>query len=140
MTANLMGTDGIIVLVIALIVLVGGSQLPKLARNVGMAGREFRNAQREAEEDAEREKSAKAVRETVAPPAAPNPPVALSPAASPAPVAAAPPAPVAAAPVAAAPAEPAGTAADGSITLTPAQLDALLKAREQQVRGETSNS
>lgn len=134
MTANLMGTDGIIVLVIALIVLVGGSQLPKLARNVGMAGREFRNAQREAEEDAEREKSAKAVRETVAPPAAPNPPVALSPAAPLAPVTAAPAGPVPAA------AEPAGTAADGSITLTAAQLDALLKAREQQVRGETSNS
>ena len=118
MTANLMGGDGIIVLVIALIVLVGGSQLPKLARNVGMAGREFRKAQQEAEEDAERERAAKA---------AVPPPVAIPPQSS----AASAPAPAATA----AAASPVGTE-EGAITLTPAQLEALLKAREDQVRGD----
>ena len=109
MIANLMGTDGIIVLVIALIVLVGGSQLPKLARNVGMAGREFRKAQQEAEEDAERDKAAKATKESS------PPPVALDPA-----------------PVS----TPSAGSTDASITLTPAQLEALLKAREEQARGQ----
>ena len=60
MTANLMGGDGLIVLVIAIVVLLGGSQLPKIARNVGIAGKEFRKAQEEAEEDASRQKQAKA--------------------------------------------------------------------------------
>lgn len=129
MTANLMGTDGIIVLVIAMIVLVGGSQLPKLARNVGMAGREFRKAQQEAEEDSEREKAAKAAQaSTVLPPAA------LGPVASPAPVAT--PAAVPTAPVAAPAASAPAGSAEGTITLTQAQLDALLKAREEQARGQ----
>lgn len=119
MTANLMGSDGLIVLIVALIVLVGGSQLPKLARNVGMAGREFRKAQQEAEEDAERERAAKAAKEAAAPPAA------LSPAAPVAPVAA--PAAASGAPA---------SASEAAITLTPAQLEALLKAREEQVRGQ----
>ena len=52
MIANIFGTDGIIVLIVALVVLFGGSQLPKLAKNLGSAGREFRKAQQEAEEEA----------------------------------------------------------------------------------------
>lgn len=60
MTANLFGPDLGLVLVIIVVVLVAGSQLPKLARNVGAAGREFRKAQQEAEEDAERERAARA--------------------------------------------------------------------------------
>src|ERR1700722_12885371 len=55
--ANIMGTDGIIVLLVVLVVVFGGSQLPKIARNVGLAGKEFRKAQAEAEEDAERERA-----------------------------------------------------------------------------------
>jgi len=51
MLANIFGLDGGIVLLIALVVLVGGSQLPKLARNVGLAGKEFRKAQDEAMAD-----------------------------------------------------------------------------------------
>lgn len=125
MSANLMGGDGIIVLVIALIVLVGGSQLPKLARNVGMAGKEFRKAQQEAEEDAERERAAKAAKDATMPP-----PAALSAAAA---AAAAPAAP------ADAPGAPAASS-EASITLTPAQLDALLKAREEQVRGQAPSN
>ena len=59
MVANIFGPDLGIVVVIILIVLVGGSQLPKIARNVGAAGKEFRKAQQEADEEAEREKAAK---------------------------------------------------------------------------------
>jgi sec-independent protein translocase protein TatA len=121
MTANLMGGDGLIVIVIALVVLVGGSQLPKIARNVGLAGKEFRKAQSEAEEEAEKAKAASAAKASVAPPV-PLPASPASPAANPAAPTAAP------------------TAADPAITLTPAQLDALLKAREDQVRGESSSN
>jgi TatA/E family protein of Tat protein translocase len=117
MIANIAGVDLGLWIVIALVVLVGGSQLPKIARNVGMAGREFRKAQREAEEEGERENAAKAV----APPAPLAAPPVTTPPAAPAP----------AAPVASQP-----SAAEGSITLTPAQLDALLKAREDQVRSD----
>ena len=118
MIANIFGGDGLIVLIIALVVLVGGSQLPKIARNVGLAGKEFRTAQAEAEEDAAKKKAKKGEPEAIAAPAVPAAPVA-------------PPAP--AAPVASAPeGEPA-------INLTPAQLDALLKAREDQVRNEAGN-
>src|SRR5487761_1221836 len=49
MIANMFGSDGLMVLVIAVVVLFGGSQLPKLAKNVGAAGHELRKAQREAE-------------------------------------------------------------------------------------------
>ena len=52
MTANIFGTDGVYVLIIALVVLFGGSQLPKLAKNLGSAGREFRKAQKEADDEA----------------------------------------------------------------------------------------
>jgi sec-independent protein translocase protein TatA len=51
MIANIFGSDTLIVLVVAVVVLFGGSQLPKLAKNVGSAGREFRRAQAEAELD-----------------------------------------------------------------------------------------
>lgn len=121
MIANLMGGDGVILIVVALIVLVGGSQLPKIARNVGLAGKEFRQAQAEAEEDAEKSRKAKSsAQDQMAIPAIPAPPAA-QPLADPA-----------------APAAPVGAngSGDPGITLTPAQLDALLKAREEQVRSE----
>lgn len=47
--ANIAGMDGIYLLIIAVVVLFGGSQLPKLARNVGLAGKEFRKAHDDAE-------------------------------------------------------------------------------------------
>jgi sec-independent protein translocase protein TatA len=50
MIANMFGDDaGIVAIIIALVVLFGGSRLPKIAKNLGGAGREFRKAQREAE-------------------------------------------------------------------------------------------
>jgi sec-independent protein translocase protein TatA len=109
MIANIFGPDLGIVVVIIIVVLLGGSQLPKIARNVGTAGREFRKAQQEAEEDAERDRAAKAAAQ--APPAvAPAPPIS-------------------------APNIPAG---EPSITLSRSELDALLKAREEQARRETA--
>jgi small subunit ribosomal protein S16 len=129
MIANLMGSDGLIFLVIAVVVLLGGSQLPKIARNVGIAGKEFRKAQQEAEDEADKQRLAKerAAQEAAIP--APQP---LGPAQAAQPVA-----PQMAAPVAqqAAPATP---PAEGSITLSPAELDALLKAREEQAKREAS--
>ncbi|MBV9660084.1 MAG: twin-arginine translocase TatA/TatE family subunit [Acidimicrobiales bacterium] len=108
MIGNIVGPDGIYIIIIAVIVLVGGSQLPKIARNVGLAGREFRKAQHEAEQDAEKATAGGAV---VPPPQSLSPPEAQP-----------------------------TTAADPSITLTPAQLEAMLKAREEQVRNETGRS
>ncbi len=123
MIANLFGPDlGIVVLVIIVVALFG-SQLPKIARNVGMAGREFRKAQQEAEEEAERERATKAAA-AAAPAAVVPPPAAVGPAPAPAP-------PLAAT-AAAAPAE------ESSVTLTASQLDALLRAREEQARREAA--
>ncbi|HET6965791.1 MAG TPA: twin-arginine translocase TatA/TatE family subunit, partial [Acidimicrobiales bacterium] len=123
MIANIAGADGIIVLIVALVVLVGGSQLPKIARNIGLAGKEFRKAQAEAEEEQAKAKaSAAAVPPPVALPATPPAGAASSAPVAP-PTATAGPAPAAAAP-----------AGDDSITLSPAQLEALLKAREEQAR------
>jgi len=46
------GTDDLIVIVVALVVIFGGSQLPKLAHNTGQALREFRKARTELEPEA----------------------------------------------------------------------------------------
>jgi sec-independent protein translocase protein TatA len=98
MLANLAGMDLGIVLVIILVVVFGGSQLPKIARNVGSAGKEFRKAQQEAEEEDQRKAAeAKAV-------------------------VAAPVAPTVTAPVAA-------PADDDKVTLSKADLEALLDER-----------
>ncbi len=51
MIADIFGMDSIIVVIIAVVVLFGSSQLPKLAKNIGSAGREFRRAHQEANGD-----------------------------------------------------------------------------------------
>jgi sec-independent protein translocase protein TatA len=99
MIANIFGPDLGIVIVIIVVVLLGGSQLPKIARNVGTAGKEFRKAQQEAEEEHEREKAAKA---------------------TPAPQVLGQTAPT----------------SEESVTLSKSELDALLRAREEQARRE----
>ena len=80
MTAmNLAGPEGIIILVIVL-VLFGGSQIPKLARNLGRAQKEFKDGIDEAQ------RSTSNVHDTTvstppasAPPAATTTPTATSP-------------------------------------------------------------
>lgn len=132
MIANLMGTDLVFVILIAVLVLGFGSQLPKIARNLGSAGREFRKAQQEAEEEAEREKAAKAARDAATPPPVPLPP-------APAPTGAVPPGGAAATAGSAGSGSPSAGVSGGeqAISLTPAQLEALLKAREDQVRNQS---
>jgi len=51
----LINDTGMIVLVAVIVLLFGASQIPKLARNVAEAGKEFRKAQ--AEMDADRPSS-----------------------------------------------------------------------------------
>ena len=79
MIANLFGPDLGYVVIIILVVLVGGSQLPKIARNIGTAGKEFRKAQQVAEEEAQREQAAQAqpaqAQPAVPPAPVPAPPV-----------------------------------------------------------------
>jgi TatA/E family protein of Tat protein translocase len=134
MVANLFGPDLGIVVIVIVVVLLAGSQLPKIARNVGTAGREFRKAQQEAEEEDARDKQAKAAREAAEAPAGaiPQAPATAAPTTS---------APTTSAPATSAPTttEAVSPAGEDSISLTPAQLDALLKAREEQVRRETTS-
>jgi sec-independent protein translocase protein TatA len=114
MLGNIFGGDGAIVLLVALVVIFGGSQLPKIARNVGGAGREFRKAQREAEEE-DRQKESAAVTAG---------PIVSSPVT--------PPAPVVAAPAVATPTPLVATAApvdDDKVTLSRSELEALLDER-----------
>ena len=107
------GGDDLIVIVVAFVVLFGGSQLPKLAKNTGEALREFRKAHSEAE-------------------------AGTSPAATP--VAAVPAAPV----LPAAPAAPvvtsvaAAPAAGDYVTVSRAELDALLAERAAQAKAEAA--
>jgi sec-independent protein translocase protein TatA len=43
MIGEIFGLDGVIVLVVAIVVLFGGSQIPKLARSLGSAQKEFKS-------------------------------------------------------------------------------------------------
>ena len=101
MLANLAGADLGIFALIALVVIFGGSQLPKIARNVGSAGKEFRKAQREAEEE-EAKKVPPAVTAGAVLPVAPAPAPAPAPAVAP---------------------------SDDKVTLSKAELSALLDER-----------
>ncbi len=47
MLAKIFGLDGVIVIVVAVVVLFGGSQIPKLARSLGSAQKEFKNGLQE---------------------------------------------------------------------------------------------
>jgi sec-independent protein translocase protein TatA len=103
MLANILGPDAIIILVLVLVLIFGAGQLPKLARNIGEASKEFKKVQ----EDAKAEEAAKeaAGQQAVPPPPTPLPP--------------------------AAPSSP-----DDKITLSKAELDALLAEREARARRE----
>jgi TatA/E family protein of Tat protein translocase len=99
MLANILGPDLVIVLVIALVLLFGAGQLPKLARSVGEASKEFKKTQ---EENKAAEAAAAAA---AAPPASP----------------------------------PAVAPGDDKITLSKAELDALLAEREARARREAQS-
>jgi TatA/E family protein of Tat protein translocase len=65
---------GIVIAVIAFVALFGASQIPKLARNLGEAGREFRKAHGEMQSAAATEPSAP----TATPLANPSAPITLT--------------------------------------------------------------
>lgn len=114
--ANILGPDALIILVLALVLLFGAGQLPKLARNIGEASKEFKKAQeeKEAEAAAAREAAADAARQ--APPvgsAVPPPPTPLPPTTASSP--------------------------DDKITLSKGELDALLAEREARARREAQS-
>ena len=124
--ANIFGTDGIYVLIIAVVVIFGGSQLPKLARNLGLAGKEFRKAHDEAE------KEHQASSTPTAPPAV-GPAPATPPTAAP---------PTATQPTAAAQptvAQPAPAGPEDKVTLSKSELEALLNEREARSKREPSS-
>jgi sec-independent protein translocase protein TatA len=50
MLADILGTDGIIVIVVvAVVLLVGGSRIPKIARSLGSAKNEFEKGSKEGD-------------------------------------------------------------------------------------------
>ncbi len=110
--ANIAGLPDIGIVVVLVLILFGGSQLPKIARNVGMAGKEFRKAHDEASQD-----DATTPNATGASPAA----SAASPTAPPAPAAVA------------------SSTADDRVSLSKAELDALLQEREARAKGQAAS-
>ena len=113
--ANIVGSDGLIVILIALIVIFGGSQLPKIARNVGAAGKEFKKGQAESEEEARAQAAAQAIAPPAPQPVAPPAPQPVAAPQSPAPQPVATPQPPA-----------------DAVTLSKAELDALIEQRLAQ--------
>jgi sec-independent protein translocase protein TatA len=67
--SNIFGPDLMIVVVIAVVLLFGAGQLPKLARSVGEASKEFKKSQAEAEQEAQAQAAAEAKLATQAKPA-----------------------------------------------------------------------
>jgi TatA/E family protein of Tat protein translocase len=117
---NIAGVDGIYVLIILLVVVFGGSQLPKIAKNLGGAGREFKKAQREAaaeeEADVRRKEAAAPPAVSAAPVVPPTPPVQP----------------------AAAPAQPApAQASDDNITISRSELERIL---DEKLKGQPHTS
>jgi sec-independent protein translocase protein TatA len=53
MFADLLGPDLIIVIIVAVVVLFGGTQIPKIARSLGSAQSEFKKGLAEGNKDAE---------------------------------------------------------------------------------------
>jgi sec-independent protein translocase protein TatA len=105
-----LGPTELIIILIIVLLLFGTTRLPKLARSLGEASKEFKKGVNEREQQ---EQAAQA-----APAAAPTVP-------------AAPAAPAAPAPAAPAPAVPVGSP-DEQVTMSRAELDALLAERDRQ--------
>jgi TatA/E family protein of Tat protein translocase len=111
-------------IVLAIVILFGGSQLPKLARNAGDAMREFRKAHSEASSQGDPSFHSGGYQQ---PPAIAAPPVQVAPAV---------PAQVPAVPASQAPPQQ----AEERVSLTRAELDALLADREAKARASESGA
>lgn len=115
MAVAFLSDTGIAVVAVLVVVIFGGSQLPKLARNLGLAGKEFRKAHDQAEKDGTEAPAASAA----APPPVVPPPAVVPPAPAP-------------------PAVGSG-GQDDRVTLSKAELQALLDEREARARGQASS-
>ncbi len=73
--AEIFGVDGIIILVVVVLVLFGSTQIPKLARSLGSAQKEFKKG---LEEGGSEDGTPKTSSTTATPPAAVNPPAPAS--------------------------------------------------------------
>jgi sec-independent protein translocase protein TatA len=60
MLGDIFGPDPVVVIILAVVLLFGAGQLPKLARSMGEASKEFKKSQQEAEEEAKRDAAASA--------------------------------------------------------------------------------
>jgi sec-independent protein translocase protein TatA len=67
----MVGGPQLIIILVVVLVLFGGSQLPKLARNLGKAQKEFRDGMGEGSSDAPAARSESASTESLPPPPAP---------------------------------------------------------------------
>jgi sec-independent protein translocase protein TatA len=74
--ADIFGVDGVIVLVVVVLVLFGSTQIPKLARSLGSAQKEFKKGLDEgsSDEPAANNNATNQSLPQAAPPAAVNPP------------------------------------------------------------------
>ena len=61
-TADIFGPELLVPLILLLVLIFGVNKLPKMAKNLGEASKEFKKAQREAEEEAKAEEASKAVK------------------------------------------------------------------------------
>ncbi|HLH28901.1 MAG TPA: twin-arginine translocase TatA/TatE family subunit, partial [Acidimicrobiales bacterium] len=80
--ADIFGVDGVIILVVVLVVLFGSTQIPKLARSLGSAQKEFKKGLEEggSEGSGSTAGASNAVSHPTPPPAvAPPPPAAVNP-------------------------------------------------------------
>lgn len=68
--ADIFGVDGVIILVVVIVVLFGSTQIPKLARSLGSAQKEFKKGL----EEGGAEEPAGAVNQAAPPPAVSAPP------------------------------------------------------------------
>jgi len=100
MLGDIFGVDAIVVVVLAIVLIFGFNKLPKMAKNLGEANKEFKKAQREAEEEAKAEAARAQAAETQA-------------AKAPAPT--------------------------DSVTMSKAELDALIAEREAKARRESGS-
>ena len=107
-----LGAPELIIILIIVLLLFGTTRLPKLARSLGEASREFQKGANEREREREKEEAAAQ--------AAPTPVVPVPPPAAPAPPAPAPPA--------------AASDPNEQVTMSRAELDALLAEREREAK------
>ena len=61
-TADIFGPELLVPLILLLVLIFGVNKLPKMAKNLGEASKEFKKAQREAEEEAKAEEASKATK------------------------------------------------------------------------------